>query len=206
MKKFISILILIFVFIGCSQNPKSKFLNKETIQQDTINFSKKERKLINDYINEKGFVKWDTIYNDWTDTIYIDWTSLVSLTYEDVINDQLKTELRRKNQKLRDSLNVLTFDQNRLIYHKDRDPTNTDIKDGKIVSYQFSTSIGENFYRQTVRGDLITSDMIDILEKIPVGNLILFDNVLYKVDSGKIINVGELVLQKTDTGFYKPEN
>ena len=198
-EKFISILILIFVFIGCLS---SSNLNKETIQQDTINFTKKERKLINDYINEKGFVKWDTIYNDWTDTIYIDWTSLVSLTYEDVINDQLKTELRRKNQKLRDSLNVLTLDQNRLIYHKDRDPTNTDIKDGKIVLYQFYTSIGENPYQQSVRGDLLTSDMIDILET--VGNLIVFDNILY-MDSGKLLMLEDL-LQKTDTGFYKPEN
>ena len=93
-----------------------------------------------------------------------------------------------------------------MIYFKDRDPTNTDIKDGKIVSYQFYTSIGENVYEQTVRGNLITSDIIDILEKIPVGNLILFDNILYKVDSGKSINLGNLLLQKTDTGFYKPEN
>ena len=198
MKKLISILILIFIFIGCSQNPKSKFLNEKTIQQDTIKFSKKERKLINDYINEKGFVGWDT-NNFWYD-------SLVSITYEDVINRQLGFENHRKIQKLRDSLNVLTLDQNRLIYHKDRDPTNTDIKDGKIVLYQFSTSIGENVYQHMMKGDLLTSDMIDILEKMPVGNLIVFDNILYKVDSGKTINVGHLLLQKTDTGFYKPEN
>ena len=198
MKKLISILILIFIFIGCSQNPKSKFLNEKTIQQDTIKFSKKERKLINDYINEKGFVGWDT-NNFWYD-------SLVSITYEDVINRQLGFENHRKIQKLRDSLNVLTLDQNRLIYHKDRDPTNTDIKDGKIVLYQFSTSIGENVYQHMMKGDLLASDMIDILEKMPVGNLIVFDNILYKVDSGKTINVGHLLLQKTDTGFYKPEN
>ena len=198
MKKLISILILIFIFIGCSQNPKSKFLNEKTIQRDTIKFSKKERKLINDYINEKGFVGWDT-NNFWYD-------SLVSITYEDVINRQLGFENHRKIQKLRDSLNVLTLDQNRLIYHKDRDPTNTDIKDGKIVLYQFSTSIGENVYQHMMKGDLLTSDMIDILEKMPVGNLIVFDNILYKVDSGKTINVGHLLLQKTDTGFYKPEN
>ena len=68
MKKLISILILIFIFIGCSQNPKSKFLNEKTIQQDTIKFSKKERKLINDYINEKGFVGWDT-NNFWYDSL-----------------------------------------------------------------------------------------------------------------------------------------
>ena len=93
-----------------------------------------------------------------------------------------------------------------MIYHKDRDPTNTDIKDGKIVLYQFSTSIGENVYQHMMKGDLLASDMIDILEKMPVGNLIVFDNILYKVDSGKTINVGHLLLQKTDTGFYKPEN
>ena len=93
MIKLIYPIILTFVLIGCSQDPKSKLYNEETIQQDMIEFSEDEKKLIMTYVIRESM---GGIFSG--DTNLID---LKSKTYGEMISSQLEFET---NQRIKDSL------------------------------------------------------------------------------------------------------
>ena len=110
MNKIIYPLILTLVFIGCSQDPKSKLYNEETVQQDMTEFSDDEKKLIMTYVLRQSM---GSIFSG--DTNLID---LKSKTYGEMISSQLEFET---NQRIKDSLERVEEEKRRIILEQKQD-------------------------------------------------------------------------------------
>lgn len=110
MNKIIYPLILTLVFIGCSQDPKSKLYSEETVQQDMIEFSDDEKKLIMTYVLRQSM---GSIFSG--DTNLID---LKSKTYGEMISSQLEFET---NQRIKDSLERVEEEKRRIILEQKQD-------------------------------------------------------------------------------------
>tara|TARA_B100000900_G_scaffold69373_2_gene54621 strand:+ start:5567 stop:6247 length:681 start_codon:yes stop_codon:yes gene_type:complete len=110
MNKLIYPIILTFVLIGCSQDPKSKLYNEETVQQDMIEFSEDEKKLIMTYVIRESM---GSIFSG--DTSLID---LKSKTYGEMISSQLEFET---NQRIKDSLDRVEEEKRRIILEQKQD-------------------------------------------------------------------------------------
>tara|TARA_B100000989_G_C19493230_1_gene450799 strand:- start:693 stop:1373 length:681 start_codon:yes stop_codon:yes gene_type:complete len=110
MNKIIYPLILTLVFIGCSQDPKSKLYSEETVQQDMIEFSDDEKKLIMTYVLRQSM---GSVFSG--DTNLID---LKSKTYGEMISSQLEFET---NQRIKDSLERVEEEKRRIILEQKQD-------------------------------------------------------------------------------------
>ena len=79
MKEKILILLIGLFIYSCSNDPKSKLYNKETVNEDLLNFTDEEKELIKSYVLTETI---DKLLSGDTSSIT---SSLESLTYEDMI-------------------------------------------------------------------------------------------------------------------------
>tara|TARA_R110001592_G_scaffold33062_3_gene115087 strand:+ start:142 stop:822 length:681 start_codon:yes stop_codon:yes gene_type:complete len=110
MKKITNTLLIGIFIISCSQDPKSKQYNEETIQQDVIEFSEDEKKTIMTFILRESMVN---IFSG--DTNMID---LKTKTYGEMISLQLKFE---DEQRIKDSLERVEEERRRIILEQKQD-------------------------------------------------------------------------------------
>jgi len=81
---------LLLIVNGCTQDPKSKLYNNETLQKDLLEFSEEEKVLLMNYI-----------ISDMSVGRYDDTNELVDLktkTYGEIISSQLKYEQKLDRQ------------------------------------------------------------------------------------------------------------